>query len=151
MRKIINVTEEYINASNSGKGRIIYGSGYNQESHSEEINIAMWIVNQFGGDITLVAENAGVFGVKSADFEWNNTLWELKTLKSEKSIDSALRKAIGQIYDKPGGVILDFGKNQINMSRVKSAIKSRVDTSCRFKMDIIIITSGQLAKVLRCE
>ena len=97
----------------------------------------------------MIDEKPSVYGAKTPDYEWNGRFWELKTLKSEKSVDAALRKAISQIYEKPGGVILDFGRNQISLSRVESAAKSRVETSCRFRMDIMIISGGKLEKIIR--
>ena len=33
--------------------------------------------------------------------------------------------------------------------RVESAVKSRVETSCRFRIDVMIICGGSLAKVIR--
>ena len=102
-----------------------------------------------GGDIKLLSEKNGMYGVKKPDYEWRKTYWELKTLKSEKSIDSSLRKAIGQIYDNPGGVILDFGKNPVHLSQIEKAVRSRVESSCRFKIDILIICESKLTKALR--
>lgn len=113
--------------------------------------MANWLHDVFGGDILLLAETGGIYGTKRPDFDWCGKFWELKTLKSEKSIDSAVRKAIGQIYDNPGGIILDFGKNTVSVNRIESAIKSRIDASCRFKVDVMIICAKKLQKVIRYE
>lgn len=151
MKKLIDVTQEYIDTATPDDGRILYESGYNHNTHDEEISMATWIIDNLGGDIILLAENGGTFGAKRSDYEWKGRYWELKTVKSDRSVDSALRKAISQIYERPGGVILDFGKNSVRLPQIEAAVKSRLESSCRFKMDVIIIISGKLQKVLRFE
>ena len=150
MKKLIDVTEEYINHTLE-TGRILYEFDYNQMIHDEEIEMASWICEKLGGDIILLTENGSSYGVRRSDYEWRGRYWELKSVKSERSVDSALRKAISQIYEKPGGVILDFGKNNVRLSQIEAAIKSRLESSCRFRIDIIIVVSGNLQKVLRYE
>lgn len=61
------------------------------------------------------------------------------------------RKAISQIYTNLGGVILDFGKNKIDLQKVDNKIKERISTSCRFRIDIMIINYKKLQKVMRFE
>ena len=151
MKKLIDVTQEYIDTATPDDGRILYENGYNHNTHDEGISMATWIIENLGGDIILLAENGGTFGAKRSDYEWKGRYWELKTVKSDRSVDSALRKAISQIYERPGGVILDFGKNSVRLPQIEAAVKSRLESSCRFKMDVIIIISGKLQKVLRFE
>ena len=151
MKDYIDVTNEYLNSKKKSVGNISYEDNYNMKNHTEEIDMALWIHNSFGGDIKLLIESNGCFGVKSSDYEWNNKYWELKSLSSEKSIDSALRKAISQIYTNPGGVILDFGKNKIDLQKVDNKIKERIGISCRFRIDIMIINYKKLQKVMRFE
>ncbi len=100
-----DVTIEYINNAKPKTGRILFENGYNYGCHDDEINMAEWLYNTFGGDIILLSEHNKPFGKKYSDYEWNGKYWELKNLKSEKSVDSAIRKAISQIYDNPGGII----------------------------------------------
>ena len=150
MKKQIDVTQEYIKKATPKQGRLLYEDDYDKESHKEEVNLAKWLLNTFGGEIILLSESGGTFGAKRSDFEWRGRYWELKTLKSEKSIDSALRKAISQIYDKPGGVILDFGNNKaVSMAKIESAVKSRIEVSCRFNIDVMVIRFGKIEKVFR--
>ena len=49
----------------------------------------------------------------------------------------------------PGGVILDFEKKVESIREVETKIKSRIETSCRFKIDIIIMFMGNFEKVIR--
>ena len=149
MKNYTDVTFEYLDKATPGEGAITYEPGYSHERHKEEIQIAEWIIHTLGGDICLIDEKPSVYGARTPDYEWKGRFWELKSLKSDKAVDAALRKAISQIYERPGGVILDFGKNQISLSRVESAVKSRVETSCRFRIDVMIICGGSLSKVIR--
>ncbi len=149
MKQCIDVTSEYLNKSTKEIGSITFDNDYNVGEHSDEIRIAIWLHNCFGGDIKLIKENSRGFGVKTSDYEWNGRLWELKTLKTAKSIDSALRKAIEQIFVNPGGVILNFENGIDSISKIEKMIKSRIETSCRFKIDIIIMSINTLEKVVR--
>lgn len=151
MKKQIDITQIYLTKSCPGYGKITFESGYNITLHQEEIKTAQWIHDNLGGDIILLNEKSGSFGVKRPDFEWKGKLWELKSVKSEKSIDTALRKAIGQIFDNPGGVILDFQNTLEKKSQIEAVIKSRIETSCRFRIHIIIIYKEKLYKVLEYQ
>jgi hypothetical protein len=111
--------------------------------------MSLWLHNYFGGDIRLNSERSGTYGAKTADFEWRGKLWELKTIKSERAIDSALRKGISQIFENPGGVILDFGKHPVKLNAIVKAVKSRIEVSCRFQIDVIVIYNEELQMVLR--
>ncbi len=150
MRKTgIDVTEEYLSEARPGAGSVLREPLYDDSLHEEEIAMANWILKELGGDITLVKEAGNSYAVNKPDYIWHDHYWELKSLSSPKAVDSALRKAVRQIHDRPGGVILDFGKNTITISSVESAIKSRLEAVCRFRVDIIIVNKGKLVKVLR--
>ena len=149
MKQSIDVTNEYIKKAAKGIGEIVFDDNYDVASHSEEVKVAVCIHNCFGGDIRLIKENSRGFGVKTSDYEWNGKLWELKTLKTPKAIDSALRKGIEQIFMNPGGVILNFENGIDSISKIEKMIKSRIETSCRFKIDIMIMSINILEKVVR--
>jgi hypothetical protein len=144
-----DVTDEYKNKATPGKGSVIRESAYDDSLHKNEIEMAQWLIKELGGDVTLIKEASGAFEISKPDYMWHDHYWELKTLSTTKSVDSALRKAIRQIHDRPGGVILDFGKNNINISSVESAIKSRLEAVCRFSIDVIIVNKEKLVKILR--
>ena len=150
MNKIgVDVTDEYRNKATPGKGSLIREAGYIDSLHKEEIEMAQWLIKELGGDISLIKEANGAYSISRPDYMWHDHYWELKTLSTVKSVDSALRKAVRQIHDRPGGVILDFGKNSINIPGVESAIKSRLEAICRFSIDVIIVSKNNLVKVLR--
>lgn len=149
MRGLTDVTTEYLNAATPGIGNIILQSGYHTKDHDEEIKKAEWIRDNFGGDITLLKENGAEYEERSADYLWRNHFWELKTLSSESAIDNALRKAIKQIRFNPGGVVFSFGRSNIHMDKCERALSARLNTSCKFHMDIILVVNGELKKVFR--
>ena len=145
----IDVTEEYLTRAQPGTGTILSEPLYDDSLHEEEIAMAKWLKRELGGDITLVKEAGQSYAVSKPDYIWHDHYWELKSLSSPKAVDSALRKAVRQIHDRPGGVILDFGKNTITISSIESAIRSRLEAVCKFSVDIIILNKGKLVKVLR--
>ena len=55
-----DVTNEYIKSATPKNGRILYENGYNYGCHNEEIKIAGWLYNNFGGNIILISEKKGV-------------------------------------------------------------------------------------------
>lgn len=148
-RKETDVTKEYLDNATPNEGSIGYEQGYKQEAHSEEIVMANFLLETFGGDITLVAEKPEGYMLKRPDYIWNNKHWELKSAGSAKSIDSLLRKAFQQIHDNPGGVIIDMGNCKDSIGRIESAVEERVRKSCRFKIDVIIIRNASVEKIVR--
>lgn len=149
MTKETNVTEEYLELAKPNHGRITYEKGFIIDSHPNEVSMAKWIHHLFGGDIVLLAETQAVYMGKRADYRWRNQLWELKQTTSCKGVDSALRKALQQIRANPGGVILDFKKNKIQIEQIKKAVRIRLKKSCRFTVDIMIIQNKEVVEILR--
>lgn len=149
LKKGKEVTKEYYNNRFPGQGELIYGKGYNISGHKEEIEIAKWINKNLGGNIELLAES-DVDGVKMPDYIWNNKYWELKTTTTEKSANSAVRKAIKQISDNPGGIILNYNSD-INIQEVINVIEKRVDASKdnRISFDIMVLVKNKIATVIR--
>lgn len=145
---LIDVVNEYRKTATPGQGAVEYDAGYKPGKHQEEIKIANWLHDTYGGDIRLLNE-ADEFGVKMPDFEWRGRLWELKTTSTANATDNAVRKAIKQIQDNPGGIILDYGDRDIDIDALLSVIGKRV-VRCDLKsFDILILSRGKAVKVLR--
>ena len=145
----IDITDEYTINADTERGKFIIEEGYRKTERKKEIAVARWIFQTFGGNITLLAETDSVYMGKRADYLWRGKLWELKNTGSAKAIDSALRKALQQIRENPGGVIIDIGKSRDAIKCIESVINERVRKSCRFSLDIMIIKNKTLLKVLR--
>lgn len=88
-----DVTSEYFQTATQGQGLIIYDEKYDIDSHQEEVKMARWIHNTFGGDIRLLTEINEQM-IKTADFLWREKLWDLKTVTTEKAANFAIRKGL---------------------------------------------------------
>lgn len=141
-----NVTNEYHHSATPGKGKLTYDEGYNAGNHRAEIAIAEWLHNTFGGDIYVFNERG--YTAVSPDYRWNEKLWELKVPSTATSTDNAVKKALKQIYDLPGGIILDYGEHEIT-DEVLAVIKRRIERSNLPNVDVIFRQNGELVKILR--
>lgn len=143
-----DVTSEYLDSATPGNGQIVYANGYNNSIHVQETKTAQWLHAVLGGDIKLLNES-NISGVKRADYLWKNRLWDLKSVSSPSSADSALRSGIKQIFGNPGGIILDYGKTDINLDSVVSIVSRRMMRSKRISADVMIVSNNKILKVLR--
>lgn len=143
-----NVMPEYLRSATPGVGEIALDEGYNQQQHAAEINMAQWLHQTFGGDIRLLSESS-VAGEKRADYLWNGRLWDLKTTSTAKSADSAIRKGLKQIIDNPGGIVLDYGENNIVLGEVIEVIDGRMKRGVYESVDIIIVSKGRVVRIIR--
>lgn len=134
-----DVTDEYLRTATPGQGLITYDDSYDISIHQAEVSFSKWLYGTFGGDIKLLNEvNAQM--IKTADYFWNNKLWDLKTATTEKAANSAIRHGLQQIRDNPGGIFLDYRGRNIDLDVLASVIEKRLrwrkDTSA---VDIMII------------
>ena len=88
-------------------------------------------------------------GEKRADFEWNGKLWELKTTSTTNATDSALRKGLKQIAENPGGIILDYGSNTVNLDELEVVIESRLKRSGVDNIDVMIVKDNEMLIAFR--
>ncbi len=136
-----DVTAEYF-GNVSSKKKITYDERFAKNKHKEEVKIANFLLNKFGGDINLLDESLQT-GVKMPDYLWNGKYWELKTITTEKAADSALRKALKQIENNPGGIVLDFKKEEKDFNFLLEIIDSRMQRS-KVHGDIMIISDNKI-------
>lgn len=144
-----NVTPEYFGLASSRKGEVIIPSEYKKSAHKEEIDFANFIHNKFGGDIKLLPE-PHENGFVTPDYIWKNELWELKTVTTNKAVDSAVRKAIKQINANPGGIFVDARKVEFyNNSELFEILNRRIARSKIKKIDVMIIEPENKIKIYR--
>lgn len=143
-----DVLAEYLSNAQPGTGTVTYEDGYHVSHHGEEIKTAQWLHENLGGDIVLLTEDGGLYE-KTPDFLWRGKGWELKTTTTEKSADSALRSALKQILENPGGVILDYGNNTISISDIEGIVARRLERQEKCTADILILNHGSLVKAIR--
>lgn len=144
-----NVLAEYIDHARPGIGAIVFEEDYSIENHSREIETAKLLNELFGGDITLLSESLDC-STKRADYLWQDKLWELKNTSTEKAANAAIRKAIQQIETNPGGIILNYEDNPVNMQELKKIIDLRMKWVKNIgQMDIIVIQKEKPKAVFR--
>lgn len=127
---------------------IYYEEGYIFKYHNKEIEMAFWLEAHYGGDIILLNDIHSDCGVKTPDYLWNGELWEYKTLSSSKAASSAIRKAMKQIKDNPGGIILDFEDRKIDINKAKKEIHGRMNRYIDNGATIILISSAKMIEII---
>lgn len=143
----MDVLDEYVRSKTPGQGTITFDEGYSRAHHADEIKTAQWLHDTLGGDIVLLQENLG--GAKKPDYIWRGKFWELKNITSDKAADSAVRGALKQIAETPGGVILDCGENEIEISALQAVIDARISRSGKFPVDVLVLHRKELLAALR--
>lgn len=144
------VQDEYQKNAKPKQGNITYDEGYDKEQHKNEVIFADWLYNKFGGNIKLLNESC-IDNVKTPDYIWNDKLWDLKTVTTEKGANSAVRKGLHQIELNPGGIFLDYGDRDILIDVLLNVIEERMKWHKGEGFDIMIIQNGEVIKVLRYE
>ena len=135
-----DVTDEYRQAATPGVGAVTIEAGVNRKASKREIAVANWLYATFGGEIT-VKKDADKKGILTPDYLWNGKLWDLKTVSTEKAVDSAMRHGLHQIAPNPGGVILDYRSKTINASEVLRIVHNRIShRSWGGDIDVLILT-----------
>lgn len=144
----VDVTEEYKRTATPGVGEITYDDGYEHGKNQKEIKTAEWLHKMFGGDIRLLKVSE-TDGVKRPDYLWRNKLWELKNPSSIGAADKRLERGLKQIRENPGGVVIDMAKS-VDIDKLVNQLTRRFlrnhDTN---ELDIMILSQGNLVKILR--
>ncbi len=144
------VQDEYKRKATPKQGKITRDEGYNEKIHKNEIAFANWLHSYYGGNIKLL-EEVNQDKVQTPDYIWNGKYWDLKSLKSEKGANSAVRKGLHQIEANPGGIFLDYGDKDISFDKLLNVIEERMKWYPEQKLDIVIVQKGEVIKVLRYE
>ena len=147
-RKGVAVTKIYIQDATPKRGHVDYAPGFQPDNRIDEVRTAHIIHEELGGDILLRAE-VHKDKVKNPDYEWLGALWDLKSTSTSKSVNSAIRSGMKQIYENPGGIILNFGDEEIDLVEIKNAIDVRMGWYADGSADIIIISKERVIKVWR--
>lgn len=144
-----DVTAEYFGTAKTGEGSISYDNGYDVSSHKHEVQMANFLFEKFGGDLTLLKER-NIKDVKTPDYVWNSKYWDLKNVSSEKAAYSAVRHGIKQIIDNPGGLILDYrNTDKNNLQLIINQVDDRMQRTKVENADIMIILENNRIKIYR--
>ena len=140
------VQDEYEATATPGEGVITRDNDYKEKKHKEEINFADWLHNKYGGDIHIRQEHRDK---EYCDYIWRGKYWELKTPKSQKGTNSALRKGYSQVSENTGGVMIDYGEHDIDLDFIMDAIEERMHWYHGDTIDIMLVHRGKVLKILR--
>lgn len=143
-----DVLAEYIQNATPGVGSITYEDGYKPGKHPNEIKTANWLHDVFGGDIVLLNES-GDSGQKMPDYLWRGKLWDLKNPTTAKAADDRLRSGLKQILSNPGGIILDYGENEVDIEELDRIINSRMRFNENRSVDVMVLSGGEVKRILR--
>ncbi|MBR2528820.1 MAG: minor capsid protein [Blautia sp.] len=141
-----DVTLEYERTATPGQGSLFFEEGFEDVMNEKEN--AQWIFETYGGSVVGLKRWDEK---KSPDFLWNGKLWDLKTVTTEKSANSAIRGGLQQIADNPGGVMLYY-KNQKDISEKEliSVITKRMKWCKQRRVDILVRFMGRVL-IMRFE
>ncbi|MBQ6373418.1 MAG: hypothetical protein IJJ45_02905, partial [Clostridia bacterium] len=143
-----DVTEVYRSNATPGAGEILRERGYREDVHRAEIADAELLVRELGGFLQLRAERNGQ-NEKTPDYTWNGKDWGQKTVSGSTSVDNAIRKGAKQIAENPGGIVLNTTESVMKDESLLSAIQKRFKRVALREMDVIIISHGELTRILR--
>ncbi len=148
LMKTRDITEEYNQNSRPGIGTITKQAGFIDKDHIDEIETAKWILNTFGGDITLLKEdNINL----TADYEWNGRLWDLKvpTKANKNTFEKRIKHGLEQISANPGGIIVDSSQMHFDsLENAEKFITNGIEKKAKTTTDCIIKRNDEY-KVIR--
>lgn len=147
-KQFSEASSEFKKFASPKQGKVEVEKGVDIKKHKNEINIANWLFNNFGGNIT-VLEESNEQRVKTSDYLWNNKFWDLKDISSERAVDSALRHGLKQIAQNPGGIILDYVEKDLDLAVLIKHIKYRVLRSATTGLYIILKKGDRVLYILK--
>lgn len=129
-------------------GLLTHDAACEDGEHEDELKFAEWVHNTLGGDIH-VRKEANQQNVKDPDYMWNGKLWNLKTVSTEKAANTAVQRGIDQIKHNPGGVMLDYNTNRVNLSTLELILDRRMKWYHDITADIMVVSNNEVVKVYR--
>ena len=147
-RRVEDITEKFIKQSTPGEGSVKNNKQVNLKTHKNEMDTAHWLVNKFGGEITILDERKDRM---TPDYEWNGKLWELKSTASENSLEKGFRKGREQIVENPGGIIFDVSEMPLKNDEIINFIRYVSMKRAKYGLYIIVKKKDDLLAVLKIE
>ena len=141
-----DITRRYLSEATPGRGNISYTDHYDSKKYENEDRVAKLLFKKIGGDITLLEP---FNNKKRSDYFWNDAFWELKNCSSAKAVDAAVRTALKQIVELPGGIIIELDSS-VNINDAKFVLNDRLKRSMHEynSIDIIIIQNKSIKSVM---
>lgn len=148
---VIDIRKQYKVYAGEGIGTLKTELNYCESTHSDEINVAKWILRKFGGNIILKTESIKD-NEHTADYWWDGLLWDLKSPKGngKTTIDNQFRKIKEQIAESPGGMILDCSNLEFTDERILIDVSKRIALD-KFEGDVIIKKEDSILAILTLQ
>lgn len=149
--KLEDVTQEYLDKAIPGKGILQIDSGVDTEKNAEDIKIAEWLKQSFGGDIRIV-KDSNKYKEGTPDYIWNGLKWELKSPSSKNAIDKRMQKAGHQLGENGGGMVIDISSARaLTTQEAVDYIVEKLPKRAKGNTDLIIVKDKRLIKIIRYE
>lgn len=117
----------------------------------EELRIAEWLENTFGGEIYMLPRINKPDGIKTADYLWNGEYWDLKTPSIKGNINTSLERFIKRKNSKEQSLnyIIDYNYfNQFNSNMIVNIVlKTLNQPSRRWLNKVIVIYNNKVLKI----
>lgn len=123
-----------------------------------EREIATWLLDNFGGNITCLAETPTIG--KMPDALWNGVYWEFKSPKNIKRLDDRIRKAIHQIQEAlvhnqnihiKGGIVIDISEIKHTDREITHVIYDSLLKRAKFHTTVIIKKDEEIRKIIEIK
>jgi SPP1 gp7 family putative phage head morphogenesis protein len=162
-----SATKEWLDGATPGSGRvvrqqerIIDGRTYRvDDTHvlmqpsDIEIDVARFINEIFGGNVTHIAEIKVPLNIKNPDYMWKRAYWDLKESRNIDTLHYRIEKAIKQTNG--GGMILDITNNPSRYNQIRHKISETQDGKRKQLGAVIIIKHNgktfELLEVLKLK
>lgn len=145
-KRFADVSDSYVDGYTPGAGKISKEPGYSDPTKGHETTIAEGLRKSIGGDVMLI-NNKG--NVSKPDLEWHGKSWEIKSTSSVTSIDTQVRKGLGQIATYHGNLIIDNSGTDFDTFQ-RTAIE-RIQRSAKENFDVAFFHNSEFVKILRYE
>ena len=127
-----------------GKGNLTFEEGV----LDEDKKATKWLYKTFGGDIKAL-KDINMDHVETPDAFWNGKYWEYKNPKTKNAIDKRLKKAVSQLGNEEGGIVLDLTGSELTHQELINTIIQRLPRRLKNSTDIIVKDEDSLLIVLR--
>lgn len=141
---ITDVTKIYLSEATPGKGNLTFEEGV----LDEDKKTTKWLYKTFGGDIKAL-KDINMDHVETPDAFWNGKYWEYKNPKTKNAIDKRLKKAVSQLGNEEGGIVLDLTGSELTHQELINTIIQRLPRRLKNSTNIIVKDEDSLLIVLR--
>lgn len=163
--KYIDVTEEWLKNAKPNSHKVeeqpyfyyqgiryfVDGKNVILDYSKEELEMAKWLENTFGGEIYMLPRINIPKGIKTADYLWNGEYWNLKTPSDNGYFNSTLERFIKRknIKEQAKNFIINYNSfKKINKKDlIEVVLQTLNQPSRRWLNKIIIVYDNKVLKI----